>query len=121
MAWTSSDQALGESQPYRISSTISQAIPEQWHGQAVVDLVVMERYSSYLLQRATLAEDNQTLWTPLYFPISWGWSIRAGRRYDGEWDIMRRKLMLPITGQDGLQFPLWRDNSLQCSRRNAGD
>ncbi len=121
LAWESSDQALEESRTYSLSADISQAIPADIHGDPVAELTVLERYSSYWLQRAVL-DGEQTIWTPAHAPISWGWSIRAGRRYDGEWDIMRRKLMLPITGHDGLQLPVWRNNSQACGKRlNDGD
>lgn len=115
MAWLSSDQPLGESQAYSVSVPISQAVPQLIDGETVESLTVLERYSSYLMQRALCPGENQTIWTPIYPPISWGWSIRAGCRSDGDWAIMRRKLMLPITGHDGLHLPLWNGNSQVCS------
>lgn len=120
MAWMSPDQPFGESQSYQASSNISQIIPEQLQGQAVTDLIVLEHYSSYILQHAIPMDDEQTIWTPLYSPISWGWSIRAGRRHDGVWDVMRRKLMLPITGHEGMQLPLWRSNNLSLFDPDRG-
>jgi len=114
MAWSSPVQQQGTSQIYQITNEISQAIPAAIDNQPVIGLTVLERYSSYWLQRA-LPFNSESIWTPLAPPISWGWSIRVGRRYDGEWDIMRRKLMLPISGADGLQLPLWKRNSLACA------
>ena len=121
MAWTSFAQNLGESQSYAICNRVSQAIPAEVDGVAVAQLTVLERYSSYFMQKS-LPADGDTIWTPIYPPISWGWSIRTGLRDDGAWDITRRKLMLPIIGHDDLQIPMWNNNSLACSNGlNIGD
>ncbi|MGY6274635.1 hypothetical protein [Methylomonas sp. MgM2] len=114
MSWLSENQAAGESKAYDITTSISQSIPVEIHGAAVEGLTVQERYSSYFMQEATPSSAEKTIWTPIYPRISWGWSIRAGCREDGVWDIMRRKLMLPIVDGDGLQIPLWQTNSRAC-------
>jgi hypothetical protein len=104
-------QESGMKQAYHYQCTVSQAIPDEIDGQAVISVTVLERYSSYFMQRPLLAEET-SIWVPVYAPISWGWSMRIGRRYDGVWAMQRRKLVLPTTGHDGLQLPVWRSNSL---------
>ncbi|MGR9117276.1 MAG: hypothetical protein ACU85E_16080 [Gammaproteobacteria bacterium] len=116
MKWMSAEQKRGESKEYSVNMTISQTIPEHFLGEAVVNVTVLERYSSYLMQRGISLADNLTIWTPIHPPLSWGWSIRVGCRSDSDWAIMRRKLMLPISGHDGLQIPLWNRNSFACSK-----
>jgi len=107
-------QKSGETQ-HTFTCEISQQIPNEVAGEAVATVTVLEQYWSYFMQRALSPEDQHSIWTPAYAPISWGWSIRVGRRTDGEWGILRRKLILPTTGHDGFQLPVWTDNSVNCS------
>jgi len=109
-------QQLGQHQGYRYPLTIQQEIPSQLNGIEVESVTVLEHYQSYFMQREVAAESEQLIWTPAMAPITWGWSIRVGRRADHEWGILRRKLILPTVGHDGLEFPLWEDNSQSLSR-----
>lgn len=107
-------QQTGLNLPYCFSPNISQHIPREWNGEPVETVTVLEQYTSYFMQRA-LQSDVEHIWTPVHAPISWGWSIRVGRRYDDAWTMVRRKVMRPISGHDGLQLPTWKRNSLACT------
>jgi hypothetical protein len=107
-------QEAGVTQTQSFCMEISQLIPDVVGSESVASVTVLEHYCSYFMQRS-LPLDDHPVWTPVYAPISWGWSIRVARRYDGEWSIVRRKLMLPTTGHEGLQLPLWHSNSVACS------
>jgi hypothetical protein len=109
-------QQQGVKQQHSYSVTVSQQIPESLDGQVVESVTVMEQYRSYFMQRPTTSK-ARTIWAPLVAPVSWGWSIRVGRRYDGKWAILRRKLMLPTVGHEGLELPLWQNNSLAFSNQ----
>lgn len=95
--------------------TISQPIPEKIDGARVATVTVLEQYCSYFMHKMHSNIVDESIWTPVYAPITWGWSIRVGRRTDGEWGILRRKLILPTTGNDGWQLPIWSKNTLNCS------
>jgi hypothetical protein len=95
--------------------TISQPIPEKIDGARVATVTVLEQYCSYFMHKMHSNNVDESIWTPVYAPITWGWSIRVGRRTDGEWGILRRKLILPTTGNDGWQLPTWSNNTLNCS------
>lgn len=121
LTWLSPVQAAGTTQSYRVDVTVAQPIDEQLESETVVSVTVLERYRSYLMQRASPEDDDTTLWTPVYPALSWGWSIRVGRRPDGDWAIMRRKLMLPISDHDGLQLPHWQNNTFTCAATPSGE
>jgi len=103
-------QPLHREQAYHYTLQLHQAIPDTFDSRPLETLTVLEQYQSYFLQRPCL-EGRDTIWTPLLAPVSWGWSIRVGRRADGQWTIVRRKLVLPGVGHDGLQLPLWQTNT----------
>jgi len=107
-------QQRGAKQQHGYSITVSQHLSESHDGHAVESVSVLEQYRSYFMQRPTDSK-ARTIWAPLVAPISWGWSIRVRRRYDGEWAIARRKLMMPTVGHDGFELPLWKNNSLSFS------
>lgn len=107
-------QQQGVKQQHGYSITVSQHIPSNHDGHVVASVTVLEQYRSYIMQRPTDSK-ARTIWAPLVAPISWGWSIRVGPRYDGGWAIVRRKLMLPTVGHEGLELPLWQNNSLSFS------
>ncbi|MGR8935611.1 MAG: hypothetical protein ACU837_14650 [Gammaproteobacteria bacterium] len=115
MAWLSAEQPANRIQAYTVSADVAQPLQPHVEGETVASVTVLERYSTYLMQRSIATEHEPAIWTPILAPVSWGWSIRAGRRPDGDWAIMRRKVMLPTTGHDGLQLPLWHNNSLACA------
>jgi len=105
-------QAQRVTESYDHHMTISQEIPAAINGVAVASLTVLEQFTSYFMQHPALPRKRATIWVPLYAPISWGWSIRVARRFDGDWAIQRRKLILPTTGHEGLQLPVWHSNTL---------
>ncbi len=115
LCWISPEQDAGLTRPYTVSVDVAQNIPNTVGGELIVSVTVLERYIGYVLQRAVPERDSQTIWTPLHAPLSWGWSVRAERRSDGDWAVVRRKLMLPTSGDFGLQLPLWLTNSAACS------
>jgi hypothetical protein len=41
--------------------------------------------------------------------------LRVQQRYDGVWNIFRKKLILPTATTEAPALPHWRRNSLQCS------
>lgn len=108
-------QSLAEKKDYVYCNTIEQIIPEHYNDNIVETVTVLEQYRSYFMQRATSHNGDKPIWTPVLAPILWGWSIRVGRRVDHEWGILKRKLILPTPGNDGLQMPEWEDNTINCS------
>ena len=113
--YVSVHQNLGINQEHTFTFDVSQSIPDKVGAESVASVTVLEQYQSYFMQRAVTQDNGHSIWTPVYAPITWGWSIRVGRRTDGEWGILRRKLILPTTGNDGLQLPTWTNNTLNCS------
>lgn len=101
------EQDILQSHTYTLPLTVAEPIPETIHQQPVTTLTLMEQYQSFFLQRETV-DDSATIWTPLLAPVSWGWSIRVGRRADQAWGILRRKLIKPTVGHDGLVLPQWQ-------------
>lgn len=108
-------QPLATKQSYCYQLGIEQNIPEHYEGEKVETVTVLEQYRSFVMQRAVPFDEKANIWTPIYAPLLWGWSIRVGRRVDGEWGILKRKLILPTPGNDGLQLPEWDDNTINCS------
>lgn len=113
---TEQDERRQSDYHYRLS--LHQAIPEIINGIALESLTVLEQYQSYFMQRPLL-NNTSVIWTPLLAPISWGWSIRIGRRADGAWTIVRRKLVLPSVSHDGLLLPLWQSNTRLSALNDA--
>lgn len=107
-------QLQGTDREYFFGESVSQRIPENINGVAVACVTVLERFTSYFMQQV-LATPGQSIWVPVCAPIAWGWSIRVGRRFDQEWDILRRKLMLPTVGHDGWEMPAWGCNLVQSA------
>ncbi len=104
-------QARGVTGNYCFSVPLSQPLIEEVGGTPVVSMTVLEQYSSYVMQQ--LDDPDNGVWLPVHAPITWGWSIRVGRRNDREWDILRRKMIRPTVGHEGLQLPVWTTNTLQ--------
>jgi hypothetical protein len=92
--------------------TLRQTIPDQYQEKTVESVTVLEQYKSYFMQRERSDSAERVIWTPLLEAVNWGWSIRVGYRADGELGILRRKLMLPAVGNDGLELPQWQTNHL---------
>jgi len=107
-------QLQGTEREYFFGECVNQPIPEQIDGVAVACVTVLEQYTSYFMQQV-LSQSEPSIWVPVCAPISWGWSIRVGRRHDQEWDILRRKLMLPTVGHEGWSMPTWRSNLVHCA------
>jgi hypothetical protein len=105
-----SNEAIRESHQEDINHTI----PEQIEGIEVETLTVLEQYQTFFMQREQPFSPD-TIWTPVCAPVSWGWSIRIARRYDGEWGIARQKLLMPTVGHNGLEMPAWQGNHLNLS------
>lgn len=104
---TKSNTTLSQNKQINVAHTI----PEQLNGIAVQSLTILEQYQTFFMQRE-LPFTSENIWTPLSAPISWGWSMRIARRYDGEWGIARQKLLMPSTGHNGMEMPTWENNSL---------
>lgn len=100
-------QVPGRQARHRYSVQLQQAIPDAIDGRAVSEVTVLERYSSHFLQCENPQAPERHIWVPLLAPVSWGWSIRVGRRTDGEWGILRRKLLMPVLQDEGLVLPEW--------------
>lgn len=84
-------------------------IPQSLNGQEIETLTVQEQYTSFFMQRELpFSQDN--IWTPVCAPISWGWSMRVAKRSDGDWCIVRQKLLTPAVGHNGLVMPEWEGN-----------
>jgi hypothetical protein len=90
---------------------ITHAIRNQLDGIPVESLTVLEQYQTFFMQRELPFTDDN-IWTPVSSPISWGWSMRIARRYDGEWGIARQKLLMPSAGHNGMEMPSWKNNTL---------
>jgi hypothetical protein len=121
IALLSDGQPQGQRQNYEYSLGIQQAILAQQNGVTVESVTVLEQYHSYFMQRECTDDAGAVIWTPALAPITWGWSIRVGRRSDQEWGILRRKLILPTVGHDGLEFPVWEANQRSLSRPLADE
>jgi len=107
-------QLQGADREYAFNESVNQPIPEQVAGIGVTSVTVLEHFTSYFMQQV-MSVPEPAIWVPVCAPIHWGWSIRAGRRHDREWDILRRKLMLPTVGHDGWEMPTWCSNLVQCA------
>lgn len=93
-----------------VTRRICHRIPEHVGGIKTQSMTVLEQYHSYFMQRELPLSDN-TIWTPVCAPITWGWSIRLERRQDDEWTITRQKLLNPAIGNEGLEMPVWKKTS----------
>jgi hypothetical protein len=90
---------------------LAQAIPARLAGSDIETLTVLEQYTSFFMQRE-LPSGQDNIWTPVCAPISWGWSMRVAKRQDGDWCIVRQKLLMPTVGHNGLEMPVWEGNQL---------
>jgi hypothetical protein len=92
--------------------SITHIIPEQLDGIEIETMTVLEQYKTFFMQREQ-PFTRENIWTPVCAPISWGWSIRLVKRYDGDWSIARQKLLTPAVGHNGLEMPIWKGNHLR--------
>ncbi|HMW48450.1 MAG TPA: hypothetical protein PKD17_13130 [Cellvibrionaceae bacterium] len=95
-----------EHKQLRADMPIYQTIINECDGVPVTSLTVLEQYTSYFLQRY-YAPTKIGCWVPAAPPITWGLSIRVGKNGEDEWAIVRRKLIMPTPGHEGLQLPHW--------------
>jgi hypothetical protein len=100
-----------ETLEHNYAVNVTHAIPSHIDGVEVETLTVLEQYQTFFMQRE-LPFSEENIWTPACVPIAWGWSMRVARRYDGEWGIARQKLLMPTSGQNGLEMPTWEGNNL---------
>jgi hypothetical protein len=107
-------QQQGHQQKRVFSHAVTQTIPSQIAGKAVASVSVLEKYTVYFMQNAGPDRPDLYIWAPAHLPIVWGWSIRVQQRYDGVWDIFRKKLIMPSASTEAPRLPLWHSNSLLC-------
>lgn len=107
-------QQQNQQQKLLFSQAVTQAIPSQIAGNAVASISVLEKYTVYFMQNAGPDRPDLYIWVPIHLPIVWGWSIRVQQRYDGVWDIFRKKLIMPSASTEAPKLPLWHSNSLLC-------
>ncbi len=107
-------QSLGIEQDYCYEDRVGQALAKRANGEVVASYTLLERYTSFFMQRPLTTNGSDSIWVPAYFPISWGWSIRVEPEA-GDWVITRRKLIMPVVGHEGLQLPRWQGNSIDYS------
>jgi hypothetical protein len=108
-------QQLGRQGRHLYRVPLKQAIPEQIGGRVVSDITVLEQYTSHFLQCEDPTAPERCIWVPLISPMTWGWSIRVARRTDGEWGILRRKLVMPTCQDEGMVLPVWKTDTAACS------
>lgn len=107
-------QSKGQRTRLEFRQTASQRIPAAWDGVATESVSVLEKYTLYFMQNADPQQTDRYIWVPVHLPIVWGWSIRVQQRYDGIWDIFRKKLIMPTPSIEAPPLPHWRRNSLAC-------
>lgn len=107
-------QSKGERSRFEFSHTVSQTIPAKLDGIDTVSVSVLEKYTLYFMQNADPEQQDRYIWVPVHLPVVWGWSIRVQQRYDGIWDIFRKKLIMPTPSTEAPALPRWQRNSLAC-------
>jgi hypothetical protein len=107
-------QAQGGKQRFGFSTVVSQAILAEVRNNPVVSVSVLEKYTWYFMQNAAPDDPDRHIWVPVHLPIVWGWSIRVQQRFDGVWDIFRKKLIMPTPSTEAPALPRWQNNSLHC-------
>lgn len=113
-------QALGGKQRFDFSRAVSQAISAEFNNKPVVSVSVLEKYTWYFMQNAAPSDPDRHIWVPVHLPIVWGWSIRVQQRFDGVWDIFRKKLIMPTPSTEAPALPRWQSNSLRCRTAREG-
>lgn len=113
-------QQQGDSQRFNFITAVTQPIPSEFNKKAVASVSVLEKYTGYFMQNAAPDDPERHIWTPVHLPIVWGWSIRVQQRYDGVWDIFRKKLILPAASTEAPALPHWQSNSVLCGTTAGG-
>lgn len=107
-------QQQGGKQRIDYAGKVTQLIPAEFHGQPVESVSVLEKYTVYFMQNAAPDDADRHIWVPVHLPVVWGWSIRVQQRFDGVWDIFRKKLIMPTPTTEAPALPSWQSNSLLC-------
>lgn len=107
-------QGADETSRFEFTESVRQPIYAELDGQPLVSISVLEQYTLYFLANAAPERPEDFIWTPVHLPIIWGWSVRVQQRFDGVWDIFRRKLILPTPSTEAPPLPTWTENSLRC-------
>jgi len=107
-------QDQGQKIRFEFSTPISQTIPSEVGGNPIQSVSVLEKYTLYFMENTDPKIPDEYIWVPVCLPITWGWSIRVQQRYDGIWDISRKKLIMPTPSTEVLALPLWTSNTLHC-------
>jgi len=108
-------QQQGEKHRFGFTIAVTQLIPVEFNKKAVASVSVLEKYTCYFMQNAAPDDPERHIWVPVHLPIVWAWSIRVQQRYDGVWDIFRKKLFLPAASTEAAALPHWQSNSVLCS------
>lgn len=98
-------QPAHSNETYVIRRSVNQYLPNEFQGEPVACITVLEHMTSYFMQK--ICSSTQGIWTPILAPISWAWNVRA-EKIDGAWHLTKRKVLKPTSHQDGLELPLWR-------------
>ncbi|MDD1620410.1 MAG: hypothetical protein LUQ11_02930 [Methylococcaceae bacterium] len=109
-------QQQGDMRRLSVYSEVTQSVPAEIKGKAVASVSVLEKYTWYLMQNADPDDMERHIWVPVHLPIVWGWSIRVQQRFDGVWDIFRKKLIMPAPSTEAPALPRWQSNTLNCRR-----
>jgi hypothetical protein len=107
-------QPQGGKQRIDYAGKVAQIIPAEVQGQPVESVSVLEKYTVYFMQNAAPDDTDRHIWVPVHLPVVWGWSIRVQQRFDGVWDIFRKKLIMPTPTTEAPALPSWQTNSLLC-------
>jgi hypothetical protein len=107
-------QPQGGRQSFDFNTEISQTIPAAFQGKPVASVSVLEKYTLYFMQNAAPEDPARHIWVPVHLPVVWGWSIRVQQRFDGVWDIFRKKLIQPAPTTEAPALPRWQSNTLRC-------
>ena len=112
-------QQRGMKARFVFNTEAAQIVPADFDGKHVVSVSVLEKYSMYFMQNAAPALPDEHIWTPVHLPIVWGWSIRVQQRFDGVWDIFRKKLIMPTTSAEMPALPLWQGNRCNAKQQTV--
>lgn len=111
-------QEVNTEKHYRFNLPVGQKLMAPYQAIELANITVLEHYTSYFMQRPLTDSPDVSRWVPAYAPITWGWSIRVEPdRQSQDWIITRRKLIMPVVGNDGYQLPQWQSNSLHHQHR----
>lgn len=107
-------QEQGDKQRFGFNTVVSQAIPAKFKNNPVVSVSFLEKYAWYFMQNAAPDDPDRHSWVPVHLPIICGRSIRVQQRFDGVWDIFRKKLMMLTPSAEAPAVPRGQSNSLHC-------